>query len=323
MKQVKLFIAVFVCTIIVLSGCKKKADPEPEPEPAPDPYTYNAEVTSSKDISFATLIISDIEMMMGLVGENNFFGFYSNTSTSAGTCTVIRDTQAKYLIVAFNDAKCKDGRTRNGSIFLQYGQNGLGADYYRSYGFSGNISLSNYFVDGWLVEVNSPTVPVTIGNLVSSPNFDPAVTNLSWKFQGNLKLTHPTDPGRNIVWNGTLVKTLTNTSDPLVFSPTKTVSINWSKAKVNYTGTVTGTTNQSVSYNYLISTNDPLVREFSCSHVPAGTTGVTDFHPIIKGSSTFTTSNYHPRTINYGPQGACDNSGTVSFKGETYNVDFD
>jgi hypothetical protein len=319
-------IVLFAFAGLFLFNCRKKDDPEPPP--APDPYTYNNELQSSKDITFSTLLISDIDIIMSFPAENDFYeGFHlpipDANSGSSGTVTSIRDISSKYVFVSFSQTKCLDGRNRSGSISMEYDKNGLNAVNYHDFGFSSSINLYNYLVDGWKIELFDAAVPATIGNLVGSANYDPAHTNLSWKIQGKFKLTHPTDPGRNIIWDGTLVKTLINTGDTSVFSPSKTQPINWDIAKVQYTGTVTGTTGQTVSFNYLVDGNKPLTRDFNCAFVPPGSTGVTEFHPFVNGAATFTTANYHPRTIDYGPQNACDNSGTVSFKGETYNVNFD
>jgi hypothetical protein len=320
----KHFFTAVLCTVILLAASCRKKDPEPDPTPVvtPDPYTYNNDLQSSQDISFAMLTIADIDLMLSYTGEGQLTSSFGAAPSPAdnGTTTIIIDNSAKLNLLSFNKVTCLDGVVRDGSVFFKYsGTPGSTAAHYRDYGFSAVVSFSEYRVNGWKLALFDQGVPATITNLVESSNYDPSVTNLKWEMKGKFRLIHPTDTNRNIVWDGTVLKTLLNTGDVKVLAADKQSSIMWKFAKVSYSGTAAGTASQA-AFNYVIGTGKPLVRDFTCA-VPSAT-GAAEFHPFISGIATFTIANYHPRTIDYGPSGACDNEGTVSFKGETYTVSF-
>lgn len=329
---------------LCLFSCKKEsprpeeeAAPAPAPAPTPtvtptvDPYTYSADLKSSQEISLANMMMADIEMMCAYLGEgqltNTYFEAVPNSASSA-TTTCIRDLNQKMLVMAFNKALCRDGRTREGAVFFSYKYDfnsnpdaNSSADFYRDYGFVSTVITSEYKVNDWKVELFDPAKPAHIYNLVSNPGFNPATENLSWKFAGKFRLSNQAD-GRVIIWDAEIVKTLTNTGSTLVFAPSKQSPINWSKAIISYGGTVLGSTPGAVPFNYFVNVSAPLIRDFNCSFTPAASTA-TEFHPFIKGVATFSTSVFHPRTIDHGPAGACDNSGTISFKDEVHAVTFD
>jgi hypothetical protein len=334
MKKLISYIVVLALGGLIITACKKKekvVEETPAPTPTPDPYTYSADLQSSKDISFATSLISDIEMMGSFMGEEilntTFYNFIPGTEGTlgfgTGTYSCVRDDGANFATMAFNKTKCLDGKTRNGSVFMLYDQAAIktGAGHARDFQFAGDISFGNFVVDGYKIELYDPNAPMKLINTVTSSGYNPATTNLTWKIIAKIKLTHD-DPSKNMVWDGVLTKTLTNTGDPTVFAQDKASAINWNKAKIAYSGMVTGMTAGSVPFSCSIDNSNPIKREFTCAFVPTGTSGVTEFHPLIGGVASFTTSNFHPRIINYGPTATCDNSGTVTFKDETYNVDF-
>ena len=132
-------------------------------------------------------------------------------------------------------------------------------------------------------------------------------------------MTPSTAPDKFCVWDGTLSKTLANSDNSSVFNPNKNTAINWNIANLSYNGTIKGSTERNTPFTYEINSTNPIVRSFNCSYSPPATIGVTDFHPFIGGVALFTTSNFHPRTINYGPTQDCDNKINISFKGETYS----
>jgi hypothetical protein len=331
MKQLFFKLSLILFSLLFILSCKKKdtSDPATKPVPVSISYTYSSDLQSSKDISFATYAISDIDLMCALWGDGSFYlDFYSSVPsiTSGGTVTCIRDPISKLLNITFNNTTCLDGKLRDGSLFMDYsyvsGPN-PSANYYRDFGFAARLILSNYKVNGWLIEIYDPNKPATIKNTLSTTSFDPTKTNLTWELAGKFKLTNLSDSSKTIIWDGTLIKTLTNTSDTSVYKTSSSYAIGWKFARISYKGTVTGMTGVTVPFTYVIDNSNPIVRDFNCSLSVPTIPGSNKFHPFISGDALFTTSNYDPRTINYGPAQACDNSGTISFHGETHIVDFD
>src|ERR1041384_7110000 len=180
--------------LLLATSCKKKDEPAPaEPAPAPssaptattDPYTYNSELQSSKDISYAISAITDIMLMCGHAGENQltnlFFQDAPGTATSSsGTLTLIRDMGQKNLVVAFNKTRCVDGHDRDGALFFAYGYDPVlnpgaspNAGYYREYGFAAAGSPISYVVDGWKIELFDPARSAFIWKKRSSAFFNP------------------------------------------------------------------------------------------------------------------------------------------------------
>jgi hypothetical protein len=264
---------------------------------------------------------------------------------------VVRDIAAKQLVFAWNNTLCRDGRVRDGSIFLYYGKDQVSnpdanenSRYYRDFGFVGRIQLSNHKVDGWLITTYDPAAPAYIYNKLERDNYDPSITKLSWLIAGKFLLSHPTDPSKNLIWDGKLLKTLTNSDDPKIFHPSKQKSINWIDpqqgifAIVSYSGKINGETAGGVPFSMEISPLTPLVRDFSCSSdwvaaVSKDISGTVntrkeEYHPFIRGIASFTTGSSYPRQIYYGNEGTqdlpqqCDNEGTVLIKGNLYKVDF-
>jgi hypothetical protein len=324
-------LAIFLTAVFFGSfsfSCKKKdkapveteipapVTPAPTPTttpPPPDPYTYNSDLQSSKDINFAATTLTDIEMICAFIGEGYPMPFFYEPATGSASVSVSRDTIINYMLISYNNTLCKDGKVRDGIIALNYAVNGPQAKYYRQYGYSGKLQLINYKVDGWKVILANTS---TISNKLGSSNFNPATTNLSWDLAGEFILVRQND---TIRWNGTITKLLTNTSDPTVFLGLNK-PINWNLAKVQYFGTASGTC-KNLAYTFQLDANKPPLRDFVCS-VP-GTQQGSQIRPFTAGEALFTISNYHPRKINYGPPQVCDNKGTVSFKGEVYNIDLD
>lgn len=307
------------------SACKKKdkapVETEiPAPAPAPDPYTYNSDLQSSKDMEFALRAVSDVEMLCAFAGENNLaVPFYAAAGPNTGNVVVTRDMVARNLFVSYNNTLCKDGRTRNGTVAFDYSSSNPNVSYYREYGFYCTVLFINYEVDGW--RITNDSAAAYIRNELGAPNFNPATTNLSWKFSGSVTLTKTTDPDRKIIWKGAMIKTLVNTSDPAVYPPSGGQAINWAIARVQYSGLIRGSVN-GLSYKYQPDSVKIPLRDFACT-VPLASPQGAGIHPFTAGTALFTISNYHPRSIDFGPPQNCDNKGIVTFKGETYNVDFD
>lgn len=337
----------------VFMGCPKK---EPNVEPEADTETETA-----VDAAWATYCVTDIDQICAFMGENQLLEhFYvpdAAVSTS-GTITAVRDTNSKALIMGFNKTRCLDGKFREGSVFMYYKKDPISnpnanenSRYYRDFGFVGRISLSEYKVDGWLITLYDGAAPAYVYNLLKSKDYDPKNTKLSWRIAGKFLFTHPTDPSRNIIWDGELIKTLENSTDKDIFPVSKELPINWIRrdlkpkkaAYLTYSGHVNGFTNATVPFKMTIDKNTPLVRDFNCSadpvlgaHVPAGTNTVVvraeEHHPFIKGIASFTTgvndTEKYPRQIYFGNEGnpglaqQCDNEGMILIRGISYKVDF-
>ncbi len=351
MKRVTLGFSVLAFSSVFLLSCNKTANVAPEPD---------TEVQSAVYASYANYIASDVEMICSFMGENlllsHFYAEYPGSSTgNTGTVTAVRDTNGvqDQLVMSFNKTRCLDGRVRDGSIFMQFNTDLKPGDqkvnYTRNYQFKGSISFSNYKVDGWLIELFDPGARVYLYNTVPTSTFNPATTNLTWRFAGKIKMTHPTDPSKNMVWDGDLTKILTNTSDKNVYPPSGKAAITWSLAVINYYGKVSGSVPQidadgkvtasAVPFNMTIDPQTPLVRDFQCypdkiaGVAFTNTVGVLvqraeEHHPFKKGVASFTVGSFYPRQIYYGNEGdptldlQCDNNGEVLIKGISYRVNF-
>lgn len=360
MKRVTLGFSILAISAAFVVGCNKKDNVAP---------VADTETQSAVYASFATYIASDIEQICSFLGEdqllNNFYIDYPGTaSINTGTYTARRDTDVvigtvkiKRLIALWNKTKCTDGFERDGTIFLDYDKNKNvpNANYTHSFGFKGEIRFSNYKVNGWLIELADPANPLIFENTLPSATFNPTLTPITWKLVGKLKLTHPSDPDKSMIWETQgLYKTLTNTDDKLVYDPKKkdaASAINYSLANVAYTGKVFGncpridTTGKVIGimapYTMTINPNFALNRDFDC--FPTVVSGVyttttttpgqrtLQQHPFDKGATSFTVGTkgeFYPRQIYFGNEGntsllyQCDNVGSVLIKGNTYGINF-
>jgi hypothetical protein len=347
-KKIATFSASAVLASGLFFGCKK-----PTPNVAPEPDT---EVETAIDAAWATYVITDIDMICGFLGENELYKhFYvdipGTASASSGTVDPTRDPDSKTLNIAFFKTKCMDGRLREGTIFLDYKYDPLhnpganpNSEYYHEYGFAGKISLEDYKVDGWKIDEFDPKFPGYIYNRRGNNN-DPAYY---WEISGKYLLSHPTDPKKNIVWEGKIMKKITNPTQEFkvdnkivkVVDKTKAPVITWSLATVSYSGTISGSTHGGIPFKMEVSDKTPLVRDFTC--YPDKVAGVSlttppsatlllrpeEHHPFVSGVASFTTSDKYPRQIYFGNEGspdlasACDNNGEILIKGISYRVNF-
>lgn len=323
MKKITLSFSILLATAIFVTSCNKKVTPEP---------VVDTELQSSIDVSFLNSSVQDIDMMAGFLAENSYPKFVAPAPGSPGTITVVNNTiSPQSASITWNNTKCLDGKTRSGSIVITYSFTDINSNYYRDYGFNGNISLNNYVVDGWNID---DSVSLTVGasrmkNLAASANPNPATTKLKWSIDGYYKFTNVADPSKKMVWLGTMYKELFNTA---TLAPTNLVAITWSLAIVNYTGKFSGYTEGNVPYTFEINADKPLVREYTCSPdkvlgisvTPTVSVVNSEFHPVIAGVGSFTTASLEPRSIDYGGEATapCDNSGSVTIKGISYKVDF-
>jgi len=351
MKSEKFYLAVAAAAIL-FSACDRK--------PA-QPPVVDSETESSVEAVFANQMITDIHMMCAYLGERNYRdinAFYmpipgsfdpdaTNGNVTAG------DNNGNMLYMGFNNTRCLDGKLRAGTIFMDYSIDVIsnpGANpnsrYYRDYGFVGAISLTEYKVNGWRIKLYDDNARAYVYNRLTTNQYNPAVTKLSWTLAGKFLLEHPSDPSKNLVWNGKLVQTLQNTNDTRVFASNRQSAITWSLATLHYHGEVEGETADGVPFKMEINQATPMVRDFSCTpdkvsevNMIGGTAGqqpiptYAQYHPFVKGIASFTTGyntskEKYPRQIYMGNEGSpqlqwqCDDVGEVMIKGIHYPVNF-
>jgi hypothetical protein len=336
MKKIKFGFYILASASILVVGCTKKASVAPEAD---------KEFQSSVDASYATSLVTEIDDIVGYLGEG-----YTNLNTPyfinvGGTGSIQYSTpSASVIAISYNGTvTCADGKKRSGTITLDNSASSVpnAAKYYRDAGYVGKVILSNYVVDGWTVNNASS---LTITN-VNANGYNPATTPLSWKLVGNLYFSYPVGSASadSITWKGTLTKTLTNSTNSLVLAPSKLLKINWitytttpaigriviSSANITYAGTVTGVVSKTKAYTYTISDDNKLTRNFGCTPdnifiVPTATsfsTSYSEWHPFTQGVVNYNLSSLpEPRVIDYGS--GCDNSGNITIKGISYPIDF-
>lgn len=337
MKKIATKFSAIVLMGLALTSCNKKTNTAPEAD---------KEFQSAIDAAAAQMIVTDIDMMVAQASESAYISFYMHNPATAGsnTVTVYRDTTSKINTLTFNNAKGADGKTRNGSITINYtGTTGATA-YIRNPGHIANVTFTGYSVNNYIVK-NGSTFKVTN---TTPAGYTRSITPMTWKIEGELYMADLTAVGaKDMSWKGTLNKTLTNSTSysvhpsanlPLVWTTTnnavKSTAVN---AIVAYTGTITGITSGDVgtnppatgvgagtSYSFSIVDDKPLTRNFGCSpdyYINPG------HHPIVGGKVIFHTgaADKANRTLYFGDESntaGCDNSGIVVINGISYNVDF-
>ncbi len=328
---------------LALTSCKKTPNEAPEAD---------TDFQSSVEASAATMIVTDIDMMVALASERSYMFFYSTfNATNSNTCTVIRDTTNKVNTLVFNNARGADGVVRNGTVTISYTAcstgtaTGAGQVYIRNPNHMSQVTFNNFSVGKFFVDNYSSIV---VKNTTQA-GYTRSITPLSWSISGTLKLADTTTNGTNhnidITWVGSYAKTLTNSTSNTIH-PSTTLPLNWITGQpgiqtttlltsnnsinpsgkngiVKYTGKSTGITTGGVAYEFNIENTNPLYRDFGCS---------PDYyispeqHPINKGKVTFKTGTKAVRTLYFADQqdvvAYCDNSGIVYINGISYNVDF-
>lgn len=324
MKKITLGFSILVASAIFITSCNKKTNPAPEAD---------MEFDTTVDATYANTTVTDVDMICGFIGESvavpkfvaALAGYPTPTVSVAGLATTITWAPG---------TKCSDGKTRSGSIVLS---NPNPVNYYRDYSYVGTATLNNYIVDGWLVDDSTALV---IKNLATLANQSAASVDLRWSITGNINMTNVADPAKKINWNGSLNKKIVNTKS-LVPLPNALTAITWSMAVVEFEGSFKGFTIGNIPFTYTIGTTDatskevknPLVRDYTCSPdkvigvvtTPSIAPVVSEFHPFIHGTASFTTSTKEVRTIDFSDgtdARPCDNSGMVIIKGIAYKIDF-
>jgi hypothetical protein len=353
-----IYLSVLAITVALFACDRSPFGREKKPNVAPEQDT---ETGTAADALWATYVVSDIDMIVSFITENDLYPkFYMHVPGSSTVSAQSGEPYSREVNINFNNAKCRDGRIRSGEIFVEYNcslTNHRGCNpnsrYYYDYGFACRVSLNDYRVDGWLIDEFDPQNPTYIYNEITGPRKPP----YRWRIAGKLRMLNPDDVTKNIVWDGTLYKTLVNSdlSSVLSYSGTGGVSaITWSNAIVSYNGHVNGATGVSRdpatqqltstgdSYRMEIGENNSLVRDFSCypdkvSTVTLKATGPNsysmdpryeEYHPFVSGIVSFTTTDKYPRQIYIGNEAdpatgpQCDNSGEVLIKGISYSVNF-
>lgn len=335
MKKIATKFSAIVLMAVALTSCNKKTNTPPEAD---------KEVQSAIDASAAQMIATDIDMMVALASENASMTFYSHIAGSgSNTVTVFRDTTNKINTLTFNNAKCADGKTRDGMITINYvGTTGATA-YVRNPGHVANVSFTAYKVNNYIVKDYS-TFKVTN---TTPAGYTRSLTPLTWKIEGDLAMADLNAVGvKDISWKGTLNKTLTNSTSFSVH-PSASLPIVWTTTNnavkatavngiVAYTGTITGVTDGNAvsapaagtSYTFAIDADKPMTRNFGCSPNYMPNYGDrSQHHPLVGGKVKFHTgaADKADRVLYFGDQEnvmGCDNSGIVIINGVSYNVDF-
>jgi hypothetical protein len=333
-KVITLGVSAVLATALTVA-CKEKV-----PNVAPEPDT---ETETAVDAAWATFVMTDIDMVVSFIAENDLFPkFYTHVpgteTANGGTVSAQREPGPKQLNINFNNAKCMDGRMRKGEIFIEYKYEDINhqggnpnSNYYHEYGFACKVSLNDYRVDGWLIDEYNPSFPAYIYNELTGHK----TGQMRWRIAGKIRMLNPADPKKNIIWDGKIYKTLVNANESSVLSYTRGAGIpviTWTNAICSYSGTVDGATHatrdtltneltsQGVSFRMKIDQNDQLIRDFKCypdkvAAISLTSTGVNtysmkpqyeEFHPFKSGIASFTTSTKYPRQIYFGNEGSPD-----------------
>jgi hypothetical protein len=307
MKKSNWIKSAFAASLIIaisIASCKKSSTPET------NPATGNEETTSSADNANAEHTLSDITEIVAQASDGSAsLSAYRTTGGYVGTlasgcATVTSDTANKMITISFNGSSpCMDGRTRSGSIMVNYFASTLGAKHYRDPGFSCTVTSNNYVVDGNQVTIINKTISNT-----TSLGFNPLTTALTWNVNAHIRIVKSNNGG-TIDYSCTHVKSLINTADTSVYHGVAH-AITWTKARMGITGTSSGSTTANVGYTATIS--NMLIRDF-------GACSINGRHPIIMGTIRYTPAGHPVRVIDYG-NGACDNTATVTVNGVTTTI---
>jgi len=321
---------------IFLIGCKKKV-----PNVAPQPDTN---ITGVVDVTRMLQHLTDIEMISANISEQNFLEnhYMPQRIDGNGTVTPVFDIPSSTLFQAFNLTKCTDNVLREGTVNLsfryepeRFPRQTMNSIYAHAYGFVGSLTLSEYVANGYRIKTRNGE-PVLIMNQLPSANADLSAVKLSWSVNGVFEITPPNQPNQQMVMEISLIKTLENSTDKNVYP--KNGYINWNQALVSYSGVIKGKHFDGSAFTMTISSEQPLVRDFSC--VPDQNEGGTisqnvpfkiqpsTYHPFVSGIASYMPQQMYRREIYYGNEGdnrlpyQCDSKAMVLIQGNAYPVDF-
>ncbi len=300
MKKTKWILAALSACLfmgLTISSCKKKTT-----------TTADEETTTAVDNANAEHMVSDLTEMAAQASD----GSASLTSyripdsdqiLGLSCASVAYVAGTKIITITFNSsAPCLDGRTRSGTITIDYSASTGGAVHYRDPGFSCTVTSTNYVVDGNQVNIINKTVQNS-----TTQGFNPATTNLTWSVNAHIQIIKA--GGGTIDWSCIRTKTLLNTSDTSVYHGSA-IPISWWKARVGILGSASGTAATGVTFNATIASQ--LVRDF-------GGCNISGKRPIIQGVLDFTPSGHPVRIIDYG-NGTCDLIATITINGVTHSI---
>ncbi len=264
------------------------------------------DTSSSADNNMAEHYSNDIVSIAAQgsdAGSTTTYRLGNDEETLSSCATVAVDTVNKIVTVTFNGGNCLDGRTRSGTLTINYSASTLGARHYRDPGFSCTITSSNYVVDGNQVNIINKTITNT-----TAAGFNPATTNLTWNVSATMNIIKANNGG-TVSWTCNRTTTLLNTSDANVYHGSST-AISWGQARIGITGSANGTT--AAGDHFTATVTSQLIRDF-------GGCNIGGRHPFIQGTMDFTPGAKATRHIDFG-NGSCDNTATVTIGSHTYTV---
>ena len=264
----------------------------------------DTDISSVSDSNLAEHYSNDIVSIAAECSDEGTTTSYrigNNEQTLSGSATVATDSINKIITVTFNGGVCIDGRTRSGTLTINYSSSTLGARHYRDPGFSCSVASTNYVVDGNKVNIINKSISNT-----TPTGFDPAVTNLTWNISADIHIVKSGNGG-TFTWTCDHTETLLNTSTLYHGSSSP---IPWTIARIAIGGSSLGITTTGESFSATIST--ALIRDF-------GQCNIGGKHPFIQGTMDFIPSSKSTRHIDFG-NGACDNTATVTINSQTYTV---
>jgi hypothetical protein len=266
------------------------------------------ETSSAEDHAMAENIYNDINAMAGQASDissgsmSNYRLGSDELILSLSCATIVHDSVNRTVTITFSGGTCQDGRTRSGSLIVNYSASTNGATHYRDPGFSCTVTSNNYVVDGNAVNIINKTITNT-----TATGFDPATTNLTWHIDAHIQITKSS--GGTIEWTCSRDKSLLNTSDVNVYHGAS-APVTWSLARIGHTGSGSGTCADGESFSVTITSM--LIRDF-------GGCIVSGKHPIIQGTLDMTKGTRPVRHVDFG-NGACDNLATVTVNNHTRTI---
>lgn len=334
---------LLIAATLLFTVCKK---PTPNTPPEPD-----KEVQSALDATWATYVVTDMVMMCGYLGENDYLEhpyLHLEGTPFNNQVKAVRDPSEERLSMVFNQTECTDGRLRHGEVRMTYKPDPINnpfanpnSNYFHEFGFAGELSLSDFRTDSFLITMGPKGKPERgyVINQLDTNEFNQDEVNISWEIRSKFHFQHPEDStgASDIEWEGKIFMVLTNTADDSVFSRDREPAIIWERAVVGYYGEVTGKIG-TTPFTYSIKESQMLIRDFSCA--PDRVRGVKldpqnnlekldlTHHPFVKGVAVFTIGDKYPRQIYFGNESnsglawQCDNVGEVMIKGIAYRVNF-
>ncbi len=336
MKKVAIKFSAIVLMAASLASCGKKKNTPPE---------QDKEFQSAIDAAAATMIVSDIDMMVSFTSEYSYMPLYAiSPSSPPGSIVSVNrnDTLNKKITISFvNSPRCRDGKVRNGTIQIDFSKayptgtvSSSGQTYIRNPHHWSKVTFINYSVNQFKIKNEST---FDIANTTPA-GYTRSVTPLTWNVDAEMFIIDTTKSANDvdIHWKGVLKKTLVNstsntihpsTSMPIVWTTTNNAVAPSSGPKpqnaiVRYSGTATGFTSKDKQFTFTIDAEKQLERDLGCS---------PDYYinpghcPIGNGKVRFKTADKSDRWLYFGDADGnkhCDNSGVIYINGLNYGIDF-